>query len=91
MDRKLPGVSVCIYVVAGTRPESAEVVRPMRIVIELVWSYGLWSVLAAVFLTMHWFGTSCCGGGHEHRTPRGSRRPSEDEPYGRTTAKEIKE
>jgi len=28
-------------------------------------SYGLWILLAAVFLAMHWFGRSC-GGGHEH-------------------------
>jgi hypothetical protein len=62
----------------------------MDIVIELVRSYGLWIILGAVLLSMHWFGISCCGGGQEHGTPQGSRRPSEDEPDGRTAAKEIK-
>jgi hypothetical protein len=32
-------------------------------------SYGLWILLAAVFLAMHWFGLSC-GGGHGHGQPR---------------------
>ncbi len=29
-------------------------------------TYGLWIVLAGVFLAMHWFGRGC-GGGHAHR------------------------
>jgi hypothetical protein len=62
----------------------------MDIVIELAGSYGLWIILAAVFLTMHWFGMSCCGGGPEHSTPQGSQRPSEDEPDRRAATKEVK-
>jgi hypothetical protein len=34
----------------------------MRIAIELVEGYGLWVLLGAAFLTLHWFGTRCCGG-----------------------------
>jgi hypothetical protein len=33
----------------------------MRNVVELVEGYGLWFLLGAVFLIMHWFGMSCCG------------------------------
>lgn len=29
---------------------------------EFMRSYGLWIVLAAVFLAMHWFGTGCGAG-----------------------------
>jgi hypothetical protein len=32
-------------------------------------SYGLWILLAGVFLAMHWFGMGCCGG-HSRRRPR---------------------
>ena len=32
---------------------------------EFVRSYGIWILLAAVFLAMHWFGMGC-GGGHSH-------------------------
>jgi hypothetical protein len=32
-------------------------------------TYGLWILLAGVFLAMHWFGMGC-GGGHAHRRPR---------------------
>jgi hypothetical protein len=35
-------------------------------------SYGLWILLAGVFLAMHWFGMGC--GGHRHGRPP----PSED-------------
>jgi hypothetical protein len=35
-------------------------------------SYGLWILLAGVFLAMHWFGMGC--GGHGHGAP-----PSENE------------
>jgi hypothetical protein len=28
---------------------------------EFMRSYGLWIVLGAVFLAMHWFGAGCCG------------------------------
>ena len=34
---------------------------------EFFSNYGLWIVLAGVFLAMHWFGMGCCGrGGHRH-------------------------
>lgn len=62
----------------------------MGIVIELVGSYGLWIVLAAVFLTMHWFGMSCCGGGHQHRTPQDRDRSLEGERDRRAAGKEVK-
>jgi hypothetical protein len=32
-------------------------------------SYGLWILLAGVFLAMHWFGMGC-GGGRRHGGPR---------------------
>jgi len=32
-------------------------------------TYGLWILLAGVFLAMHWFGLEC-GGGHGHGRPR---------------------
>lgn len=35
---------------------------------EFLQNYGLWIALAAVFFTMHRFGTGCCGGGH-HQKP----------------------
>ena len=36
--------------------------------IKFLHNYGLWLVLAGVFIAMHRFGTGCCGGGH-HRRP----------------------
>lgn len=60
--------------------------------IELVWGYGLWLVLAAVFLTMHWFGKkSCCRAEHGHTTPSVRPRASEDEPDSRGMVKKVKE
>jgi hypothetical protein len=35
---------------------------------EFIRSYGLWILLAGVFLAMQWFGMGC-GGGHRHRPP----------------------
>jgi hypothetical protein len=35
------------------------------IVEEFVRSYGIWILLAGVFVAMHWFGMGC-GGGHRH-------------------------
>lgn len=32
---------------------------------EFLRSYGLWILLAGVFVAMHWFGMGC-GGGHGH-------------------------
>jgi hypothetical protein len=32
---------------------------------EFLRSYGLWVLLAGVFVAMHWFGMGC-GGGHRH-------------------------
>lgn len=59
-------------------------------VIELVGSYGLWIVLAAVFLTMHWFGMSCCGGGHQHGTPPDRDRSPEGEHDRSAAGKDVK-
>ncbi len=33
---------------------------------EFLQSYGLWIVLAVVFIAMHRFGVGCCGAGHRH-------------------------
>ena len=30
-------------------------------------NYGLWILLAGVFVAMHWFGMGCCGGRREPR------------------------
>jgi hypothetical protein len=60
-------------------------------VIELVWRYGLWIVLATVFLTMHWFGMSCCGGGRDRRTSHDSRLRSTKEPEKNAAHKQIKD
>ncbi len=38
--------------------------------IGFVQEYGLWIVLAGVFIAMHRFGMGCCGGGHRHRPVR---------------------
>lgn len=40
-------------------------------------SYGLWILLAGVFLAMHWFGMRC-GGGHRHGGPREDKRDPPD-------------
>jgi hypothetical protein len=32
---------------------------------EFLSSYGLWILLAAIFVSMHVFGMGCCGG-HQH-------------------------
>ena len=32
---------------------------------EFLRSYGVWILLAGVFVAMHWFGMGC-GGGHRH-------------------------
>jgi len=36
---------------------------------EFLRSYGLWILLAGVFVAMHWFGMGC-GGGHGHGRSR---------------------
>lgn len=36
---------------------------------EFLRSYGLWILLAGVFVAMHWFGMDC-GGGHGHGKSR---------------------
>jgi hypothetical protein len=46
--------------------------------IEFLHNYGLWLVLAGVFIAMHRFGIGCCGGGHHRWPPRGDKaRPGE--------------
>jgi hypothetical protein len=40
---------------------------------EFIRSYGLWILLAGVFVAMHWFGVGC-GSGHRH----GSQTESEE-------------
>jgi hypothetical protein len=62
----------------------------MGIVLELIGSYGLWIVLAAVFLSMHWFGVSCCGGGHQRRTPQDPNRSHDCEHDRGAARKEVK-
>jgi hypothetical protein len=42
----------------------------MNNVIELARGYGLWIILGAVFLAMHWFGMRCCGRRGERDTSR---------------------
>ena len=37
--------------------------------VEFLQNYGLWIVLAGVFVAMHRFGMGCCGGGHHHQRP----------------------
>lgn len=32
---------------------------------EFIRNYGIWILLAGVFVAMHWFGMGC-GGGHRH-------------------------
>jgi hypothetical protein len=39
---------------------------------EFLRSYGIWIVIAAAFIGLHWFGMGC-GGGHRH----GRRRENE--------------
>jgi hypothetical protein len=63
----------------------------MGFVIELVSSYGLWIVLAAVFLTMHWFGKCFCGGGHDRTLRAGGGPPPEDAPEGRAATEKVEE
>lgn len=48
----------------------AEIGNEMGIAIELIGSYGLWVVLIALFLAMHWFGMHCCGRRHLKPTRR---------------------
>jgi hypothetical protein len=43
-------------------------------------SYGLWILLAGVFVAMHWFGMGC-GGGHRHG---GSREDEREQSAGAT-------
>ncbi len=63
----------------------------MGIVMEFVGSYGLWVVLGAVFVAMHWFGKRCCGSGRDCGTPRGIRHGSRNEPEGRTPTAALEE
>jgi hypothetical protein len=51
--------------------------------IELLHNYGLWLVLAGVFIFMHWFGMGCCGRPH----PKQSR--WDKTPTGRTSKVET--
>lgn len=45
---------------------------------EFLRSYGLWILVAAVFVAMHWFGMGC-GGGHSRGAPRDD---AQDSPSG---------
>jgi hypothetical protein len=44
-------------------------------------SYGLWILLAGVFVAMHWFGMGCCGGQRD-RPPRedATGKPGDEKP-----------
>lgn len=42
-------------------------------------SYGLWILLAGVFLAMHWFGMGC-GGGHGRPREDAARKPGDEKP-----------
>ena len=63
----------------------------MSILIDLISRFGLWIALAVVFLTMHWFGLSCCGAGLGHRTPRVRPGSSQDGPESGAAGKKGKE
>ncbi len=69
----------------------SEIGHGMDIARQFAASYGLWIVLAIVFLAMHWFGLRHCGAGHEHGTPNAHPRPSEDERDRRALAKKTTE
>ncbi len=46
---------------------------------EFIRSYGIWILLAGVFVAMHWFGMGC-GAGHRHgsETDEASAKPGEE-------------
>ncbi len=47
---------------------------------DFVTSYGLWILLAVVFVAMHWFGVGC-GGARHHLMPPRQKQPDEpDQP-----------
>ena len=52
---------------------------------EFLRNYGLWILLAAVFLGMHWFGVGC-GGGHRHGAASDEKAAGSDETKKKTTA-----
>ena len=63
----------------------------MGIVMEFAGSYGLWVVLGAVFVAMHWFGKNCCGSGRDRGTTLGARRLPQSHPSDRIPTAELKE
>ena len=86
-----PGRAECLCPEDRGRPARTEIGQGMGIVLELIGSYGLWIVLAAVFLTMHWFGRCFCGGGHDHKLRVHGDQSSEDAPEGRAATGKVKE
>ena len=45
---------------------------------EFLRSYGIWILLAAVFIGMQWFGMGCCGGGHGSKGDEPPAKPGEE-------------
>ena len=53
--------------------------------IEFLHNYGLWLVLAGVFIAMNRFGISCCGAGHHRSPPQHEKKlPNEDVTHSKT-------
>ena len=52
---------------ARDRQRPAKVVSVMA---EFLSDYGLWILLAGIFVAMHAFGAGCCGGSHNHGEKR---------------------
>jgi hypothetical protein len=44
---------------------------------EFLSNYGLWILLAGIFVAMHMFGMGCCGGGHDHGSKQKDERGDE--------------
>lgn len=49
---------------------------------EFLGSYGLWLLLAAVFVGMHWFGRGCGGASHRPRGDTTDRKGANETPAG---------
>ncbi len=47
---------------------------------EFLKSYGLWILLGAVFVGMHWFGRGCCGGSHRSGDDTAGRKADDETP-----------
>jgi hypothetical protein len=57
--------------------------------VEFLSSYGLWIVLGAIMIGMHWFGMGCCAGGHRDGSNPGLKGLGAQSPGGEKSSDKV--